>query len=147
MIFCDFYSQYIVIYYWEESSKQKGRPMNSPSTADRLSEVRLRIYGDSRVALSEFARGKTWRSKLQSNEFMELQEHGERMAWLISEDGMRGIVDYISELEGQVERASIRAMFDVRNEEAEWKTGADLRDAALSFFRDNEDELMETADK
>lgn len=119
--------------------------MASEATMQKLSEVRSRINDDNRVSLSDFARGKEWRKKLSRDEFMELQEHGERMAWIISEEGMREVVDYIAELEEQLERASVEAMFRARSGREDWKSGDELRDAALAYFHDNRDGLMKAA--
>lgn len=119
--------------------------MANAATVERLSGVRSRIHDDSRVSLSEFARGKEWRSKLARNEFMELQEHGERMAWVVSEEGMRKMVDYITELEEQVESASIRAMFETRKGRENWEAGAELAEAAATYFLEHEAELAKAA--
>ena len=119
--------------------------MTSMATAERLSDVRSRIYDDGRVSLSEFARGKGWREKLERNEFMELLEHGERTAWVISEEGMRQVVDYISELEEQNERSSIRAMFEARADREDWMSGAELARAAKAYFLENENALAKAA--
>lgn len=115
------------------------------STIEKLSDVRSRIHDDSRVSLSDFARGKEWRSKLAKDDFMELQDHGERMAWIISEEGMREVVDYITELEEQVERASIRAMFEERDGHERWETGPVLESDALSYLHEHESEILKAA--
>ena len=119
--------------------------MPGTATLERISEVRSRLFDDSRVSVSDFARGREWRTKLQSNAFVELQEHGDRIAWVISEEGMKGVFDYIRELEEQVERASIRAMFETRKGQENWKTGEELKTDALAYFRAHEGELMKVA--
>ena len=119
--------------------------MSNVATLERLSGVRSRIFDDNRVSLSEFARGKAWRQKLAENEFMELQEHGDRVAWIISEEGMRGVFEYITELEEQVELASVRAMFEAREGSEDWKSGAELERDALAYYRAHEGKLMKAA--
>lgn len=119
--------------------------MANAATVEKLTGVRSRIHDEGRVSLSEFARGKEWRAKLAKCEFMELLEHGERTAWVVSEEGMRGMVDYISELEEQVERASIRAMFESREDREDWMAGSELADAAKSYFLAHEAELVKAA--
>lgn len=119
--------------------------MANASTLESFSGVRARIYSDNRVSLSDFARSKGWRSKLAKNDFMELQEHGDRVAWIISEKGMRTVFEYISKLEEQVELASIRAMFDVREGNEDWKSGADLERGALAHFHAHEAEFLKMA--
>jgi hypothetical protein len=112
---------------------------------EKLSSVRTRLDADDRVSLSEFARGRAWRSKLAASAFMELQEHGERMAWIVSEAGMRDMLDYISDLELQAQRSSIRAMADAREGFENWQSGSSLESAALDYFRKNEAELVRVA--
>ena len=119
---------------------------NSAAATERLSSVRSRIHDDNRISLTEFARGKDWRTKLATNGFMELQEHGERIAWIISEEGMSEVVDYIEELEGRVERASIYAMLRAREGRNDWKSGPELADAAKAYLLENYDELMGAVD-
>lgn len=119
--------------------------MTDAATVEKLSEVRSRIYDDNRVSLSDFARGKEWRSKLANDEFMELQDHGERMAWIISEDGMRGVIDYISELEERVEQESTRAMFSEREGNENWESGEQLKRDALKYFGEHKADLSKAA--
>lgn len=115
------------------------------NTVDKISDIRSRIYDDNRVSLSDFARGKEWRAKLAKDDFMELQDHGERMAWIVSEQGMREVVDYVSELERLIERTAIQAMFEEREGREEWKTGTDLEKAALSYLGEHGPDLLKAA--
>lgn len=119
--------------------------MSNAAMQERLSGVRSRLFNENRVSLSEFARGKAWRQKLAEKEFMELQEHGDRVAWIISEEGMRGLFEYITELEEQAERASIHAMFEARESCEEWESGSRLEQEAIAYFREHEGELMKEA--
>ena len=119
--------------------------MTSTTAAQRLSDVRSRVYDDCRVSLSEFARGKGWRDKLERNGFMELLEHGERTAWVISEAGMRDMLDYISELEKQAEQSSVRAMFEAREGREDWMSGSELSQVARDYFIEHADALTRAA--
>lgn len=116
--------------------------MATSATMEKIASVHSRVHNDSRVSLSDFARGKEWRAKLASDDFMELQEHGQRLAWVISEDGMREMVDYISELELHLELASIRELAHARAGHENWKTGDELKGAALHYFQEHEHELL-----
>lgn len=127
-----------------KNDSRKGESMNVHAAA-KLADVRSRIEEDTRISLSDFARGKTWRKKLATDEFMELQEHGERIAWIISEDGMREMLEYVADLEAQVEEASIRAMFEERKDIEDWKTGEDLKESAIAYLHEHGDMIKKAA--
>lgn len=115
----------------------------APATVKaRVSGIRDKIRDDGHVTLTDFARGKGWRVKLSDYDIVELREHGERTAWIVSEDGMEGIVDYISDLEAQLERASIEAMIDSRRGLDNWASGKELAEGAARYFKEHEKALL-----
>ena len=120
--------------------------MTAVAAAGNIADIRSRISGDRRVSLSEFTRGKGWRAKLADNAFMEVQEHSERIGWLISEDGMADFVEYVSELEEKVERAEVAAIVESRRGHENWMSGAAGAEAAKAFFAENVERLMGAVD-
>ena len=81
--------------------------MSDLAIQEKLSDVRTRVKSDDRVSISEFARSKDWMSKLAKNDFIEVQDRGKRIAWVISEEGMDGMIEYIDSLEEQIGRAHV----------------------------------------
>ncbi|MBQ9000597.1 MAG: hypothetical protein IJ087_01935 [Eggerthellaceae bacterium] len=120
--------------------------MSTVAAAANVADIRSRVAGDHRVSLSEFTRGKAWRAKLAENAFMEVQDHSERIGWLISEEGMAGFVEYVSELEDKVERAELAAIAESRRGYEDWRSGTDGAEAAKAYFAEHEAEFMEAVD-
>ena len=73
---------------------------------------------------------------------MEVQDRGNRVAWVVSVDGMAQIVDYIHLLEEASERDFVRAMLHARRNDEEWKSGSELVAAADAYFNEFGDDLM-----
>ena len=115
--------------------------MSDLAIQEKLSDVRTRVKSDDRVSISVFARSKDWMSKLAKNDFIEVQDRGKRIAWVISEEGMDGMIEYIDSLEERIEMLSVQAIFAAREDREDWKTGAELQTAALAYFRANKDSL------
>lgn len=99
-------------------------------TASRVGRIRDKIHDDSRVTLIDFARDERWREKLAKNGVLELLDCSGRIAWIVSEEDMVQMVDYIAELEEQMERESVAAMMETRAGRDNWMSGADLAEAA-----------------
>ena len=103
---------------------------SSIETASRVEDIRGKIHDDSRVTLTDFARGKQWREKLAKRGVLELLDRSGRIAWIVSEEDMAQMVDHIAELEEQMERESIAAMLEARAGRENWMSGAELAEAA-----------------
>lgn len=120
--------------------------MTAITAAGTIADIRSRMSSDRRVSLSEFTRGKGWRAKLADNAFMEVQEHSERIGWLVSEEGMADFVDYVAELEEKVERAEVASIVESRRGYENWMSGTDGAEAAKAYFADHAEALMKAAD-
>ena len=121
--------------------------MSPALAASRVAEIRSVIHDDRRVSLTDFSRGRAWRDKLAANGILELQDRSERIAWVVSEQDMTQIVDYIAELEEQMERDSAEAMVRTREGREDWKGGPELAEAALKSFEQRKDALMAAVER
>lgn len=115
---------------------------NAIGTASRAADIRGKIHDDSRVTLTDFARGKSWRTKLAKNGVLELLDRSGRIAWIVSENDMAQMVDHIAELEEQMERDSIAAMLEARDGREDWKSGRELAEAATRSLDSRYDALV-----
>ncbi|NHM15767.1 hypothetical protein GMI69_03650 [Eggerthellaceae bacterium zg-887] len=96
-----------------------------------------------RVGVSEFARSKSWRDKLPGTGCFEVVDRGNVIGYLLAPDYAEALSGRITELEEQVERAQIAAMFSARAERDNPQTGTDLKEAALAYFDANADALKD----
>lgn len=114
----------------------------SIETADRIADIRGRIHDSRCVSLTDFARGKAWREKLAKNGVLELQDRSGRIAWIVSEDDMAQMVDYVAELEDKMERESIAATLRAREGRENWMGGSELAKAATQSLESRYDALV-----
>lgn len=119
----------------------------SIETADRIADIRGRIHDGRCVSLTDFARGKAWREKLAENGVLELQDRSGRIAWIVSEDDMARMVDYVAELEDRMERESIAAMLKAREGRENWMGGPELAKAATQSLESRYDALVDSIER
>ncbi|MBQ9042578.1 MAG: hypothetical protein IJ111_07155 [Eggerthellaceae bacterium] len=86
------------------------------------------------------ARGKDWRERLPEEGVIEITDRGGTAGWLLSDEGMRALVEGYAYLEEEVERAQIAAMFEARRDSRPL-TGEELESAVLETYRARKDEL------
>ena len=91
-----------------------------------------------RVGVSEFARSRTWRDRLPQTGCLEVVDRGGVVGYMLD---ARAISAHVADLEAALERAQIAAMLHAREGRSDAKSGAELREAALSSCDRRADEL------
>lgn len=97
--------------------------------------------GGQRVGISEFARGKTWRSLLAEAGCVEVTDRAGTIGLLLTPDYAEDVSAYIAQLESELEQAYVRALFEMRADYSEPVGGAKLAKAALAEFDAREDKI------
>lgn len=115
----------------------------SPAVLDEKVEKFQDMLGSTkRVGVSEFARSKSWRDKLPETGCFEVVDRSGVVGYMLAPDYAEAINDKIINLQEQVEKAQIFAMFLAREDRTNLETGAALTKSALSYFDETADELM-----
>ena len=107
--------------------------MAAPLSA--LDYLRASASTENRLSVSDFTRSNVWKSKLESNVFLEIQDRGDRMA---------DFLEYIDYLEELFEDLSVRKLIESRDtEDTEWLPGKEISDKAIAFLEEHYDEWTE----
>lgn len=120
----------------------------SPSVMEeKIDKFQTMVGSSERVGLSEFARSKSWRDRLpEAGCFEVVDRTGNVVGYVLAPDYAVALNKRMIDLEEQVERTQIAAMFKVREGYTDLKTGADLKAGALDYFDKNIDALIEIVD-
>lgn len=102
--------------------------------------------GGQRVGISEFARGKAWRSLLSEAGCVEVIDRAGTVGLLLTPDYAEDVSAYIAQLESELEQAYVRALFEMRGDYSEPVGGAELAEAALAEFDAHEDKIRNFLD-
>lgn len=100
----------------------------------------------SRIGMSEFARGKTWRSDLKRAGCVEVTDRNDTVGILMTPSYAKGISDYIEQLERELEQAHMEVLFELRKDFSKPQSGAELESSALDYFDENESKIREFLD-
>lgn len=119
----------------------------SPAVIEsKIEKFQSVIGAGERVGVSEFARSKSWRSKLSESGCFEVVDRGGSVVgYVLAPDYATALNERLTDLEEQVEKAQIAAMFEARSDYTDIETGEKLKTEALGYFDKNIDALMEIA--
>lgn len=111
---------------------------------DRLDGLKRAPKPAGHITVTDLARSKEWRTKLPQVGMMEITDRGQTAGWLVSEQDIEAIVYAIIDLQEELEKASMEAMFQTRSPEGAgaWKSGKELESEALVYFDEHGDEVM-----
>ena len=116
---------------------EKGWHKVAIETFSKVDKIKNTVSSEHRLGVTDFARSKKWREDLIESDVIEVVDRTETAGYLISPAGMKSIISRINELEKELERARVDALFDARKDIQNWTTGEKLVENALQ----NLDEL------
>lgn len=120
--------------------------MSSAAVDEKVQAFQDMVGTTERVGVSEFARSKGWRDKLPAVGCLEVVDRSGVVGYMIAPDYAEALSAKISDLEDQVERTQIAAMFEAREGRVDVASGGSLGKTALSYFDEHSDELLEIVD-
>ncbi len=115
--------------------------MSSALVEERVDRFQGMLASAERVGVSEFARSKDWRDRLPIDGCFEVIDRAGIVGYMLDPAYARALNDKILDLESQLERSQIAAMFQTRANRVDVKTGDGLTGDALSYFDAHADEL------
>lgn len=92
--------------------------------------------GQQRISVTELARGTAWRKKLASCRLLEVVDRGSSIGWLVSDKGMKALLDTISYFESEAESAQVAYIVESRASYDDWKSGDALKQAVETHAED-----------
>lgn len=117
----------------------------APELVERINGSWNQARRGRRIGLSDFSHGRKWREELEDAGVMEIIDRGDTAGWLVSDEGMGSMLDYIGLLEKELESAQIEVMYKSRAEHAQWMDGEELAEAAKSSLIGRETALRGAA--
>ena len=101
--------------------------------------IRGSVAGSKRMSVTDFARSNTWRKLLPKCDVIEVVDRSATAGWLLSDKGMRSLLDNITYLEDELERAQIALIFKQREGRDDWASGEELQAGALKLLDEDLD--------
>lgn len=117
--------------------------MSSMALEEKVGRFHTMVESTEQVGVSEFARSRAWRDRLPKTGCFEVVDRNGVVGYMLAPDYAEALSERITELEEQVERAQISAMFSAREGRDDVKTGLALKESALAYLDEHADELME----
>ena len=108
--------------------------MPSTTIDEKVGAFQSAVNSTRRIGVSEFARSRKWREELPELGCLEVVDRNGVVGYLLAPDYAQALSARISELEEQVEQASIDALFRTREDCTEPKTGEALKEAVRARF-------------
>ena len=115
--------------------------MSPALVEERVDRFQGMLVPIERVGVSEFARSKDWRDRLPLDGCFEVVDRTGVVGYMLDPSYARALNDRILDLESQLERSQIAAMFKARAGRVNVKTGDELACDALSYFDAHAGEL------
>lgn len=109
---------------------------------ERVEKFQDMIASPARVGVSDFSRSKAWRERLPEMGCFEVVDRADTVGYMLSPAYAEAIGERLADLEEQLERAQIAAMFKAREGYTDFRSGADLAEAAMRSFNERIDDLM-----
>lgn len=110
---------------------------------ERVERFQDMIASTERVGVSDFSRSKAWRDRLPQMGCFEVVDRADTVGYMLSPAYAKAIGERLADLEEQLERAQIAAMFKAREGYTNVLSGADLEAAVSRAFDDRIDGLLE----
>lgn len=111
---------------------------------ERLDGLKKASKPVGHITVTDLARSKEWRTELPKVGVMEITDRGQTAGWLVSEEDIEAIVYAVIDLQEELEKASMEAMFQTRPHDdlESWKSGKELESEALAYFDEHGEEIM-----
>lgn len=107
----------------------------SPAALERVSQIGSQAQPNSRISLTDLARNRKWRDELYEYGVIEVVDHSETAAWLLSDADMSLLLNTIDSLLDEVEALQIKAMIDARQPYEDWQSGDELAANAIASLK------------
>lgn len=92
-------------------------------------------HKERRISLTDMARTNRWRKQLEQYPIVEVTDHADPYAFIVSADGMNSLVEHMHELEAELEQREVADIIHKRdNPGKKWLEGKELADEAIKLL-------------
>lgn len=127
-----------------EDMEKRWRKM-SASTIDKVNKIKSEKSAH-RLGLTELTRSKAWRQILNENDILEIVDRTETAGFILSQEGLDSIIEFIESLEEELEEKRVDAIFEARKNLNNWMSGEELAQKAVESFNKNEEKWRAITD-
>lgn len=107
----------------------------SPAILERVSKIEKQAQPTNRVSLTDLSRSRKWREDLFEYGIIEVVDHSETAAWLLSDSDMSLLLGTIDSLLEEVEALQVNALIDARSQRTDWQSGDKLANKAKASLK------------
>lgn len=100
----------------------------------KVDKFKNMVGSTKRIGVSELARSKSWRDTLPERGCFEVVDRSGVVGYMLAPDYAEALSEKLTELEEQIEKNQIAAMFKARKDRTNIKTGSELKHDALTYF-------------
>lgn len=118
----------------------------SPVVLERISQIEKQAQPGSRISLTDLARSRKWREELIEYGIIEVVDHGETAAWLLSDADMSLLLGTIDSLLEEMESLQVSAIIDARSQRADWQSGNTLAKKAKASLKKRQSAMKKVLD-
>ena len=118
----------------------------SPAVLERVSQIGKQVQPNNRISLTDLARSRKWREELYEYGIIEVVDHSETAAWLLSKMDMSLLLETIDSLLDEVEALQVQAMIDARQPHDDWQSGDELAQNAKASLKKRQGAMKKVLD-
>lgn len=108
---------------------------------EQIERIRNGFALGSRVSVTQLGRSTKWREELEQMTALEVVDRNQTAAVLIKPEAYIAMLNYINEMEVELEQAQVHALFARRENMNNWAPGDDLQEKALESLEKRKAEI------
>ncbi|MBT1162558.1 hypothetical protein [Bifidobacterium sp. SO1] len=109
---------------------------------ERADALQVAAQKGSRITLTDLSRGNKWRQELSDKGILELVDRSDTMAFILSADAMKELLDELDRSEAELETLSAQELFDARKNRTTLQSGQALENTAIASFENRKKQLL-----
>jgi len=108
---------------------------------EQIESIRNGFALGSRVSVTQLGRSTKWREELEQMTALEVVDRNQTAAVLIKPEAYIAMLNYIDQIEAELEQAQVDALFARRENMNHWASGEALQEKALEILETRKVEI------
>ena len=120
---------------------KKGRISMSREMLSTVEQVRHGFQMDSQITVTQLTRSTSWKSELAKYSALQILDHNQTAAVVLTPEAFRAVMKYIDEIEEELEKAQLEMLLKAREDMKDWAGGKELSGKAKESFLERQELL------